>query len=243
MEKIVVIAGGDGNIARATIRKYLSKGSRVIALDVKEKSEVKEFYDNPNYEYFSADVTNIQQLTKVYHSIEEKYNRITHLISATGHPIGTEKENFEVATIEDINQSIQLNLNSHIYVTKIFLPLLKNETIKEKSVTMISSINALKTFNLPAYSAAKAGIYGFMYSVARELGQYGIRINTISPGTVPTPEELNSGDSFYNYRYKTMLALEDFTKPEDVADAIYSITHFMKAVTGQNIVVDSGQTI
>ena len=107
--------------------------------------------------------------------------------------------------------------------------------------SLISSINALKTFNLPIYSAAKAGIYGFMNSMVKELGKKDIRINTISPGTVPTDKDIESNGNFYNYRYKDMIALKDFTKPEDVADAIFSLTHIMKAVTGQNLVVDSGQ--
>ena len=133
-----------------------------------------------------------------------------------------------------------LNLIGHIYITKVLSPLLEKEE-KNKTITLISSINALKAFNLPIYSAAKAGIYGFMNSMTKVLGQKNIRINVVSPGTVPTDEDLASNGEFYNYRYKDMLALSDFTTAEDIADAVFSLTHAMKAVTGQNIVVDSGQ--
>ena len=155
-------------------------------------------------------------------------------------PMQTEIEGLKAATFEEINKSISLNLTSHICITKIFLPLLEKEE-NDKSIILISSVNALKTFNLPVYSAAKAGIYGFMNSIVKEMGKEDIRINVISPGTVPTPVDLASNGEFYNFRYKDMLALKDFTKPEDIADVAYSLTHIMKAVTGQNLVVDSGQ--
>lgn len=244
MEKeIIVITGGNGNIAQSIIRKYLRKERKVIALDLAKNTTNEEWIGNSNYEYYQVDVTKIEELKEVYHKIEEKEKKITHLISAAGSPMSTEIEGIEQATFEDIEKSVKLNLTSHIYLTKIFLPLLEKESQKNKTITMISSINALRTFNLPIYSAAKSGIYGFMNAIVKELGKKDIRINVVSPGTVPTPEDLASGTEFYNYRYKSMLALKEFTKPEDIADAIYSLTHTMKAVTGQNLVVDSGQIL
>ena len=80
-----------------------------------------------------------------------------------------------------------------------------------------------------------------MKSMTKDLGKRNIRINVVLPGTVPTEEDIASNVNFYNYRYKEMLALNDFTKPQDIADAIYCITNDMLAVTGQSIVVDSGQ--
>ena len=142
----------------------------------------------------------------------------------------------------DVNDKpLKLNLPFHIYIKKLFLPLFELYFSKNKTVTLVSSVNAIKTFNLPVYSAAKSGIYGFMKSMVKELGKKDIRINTISPGTVPTKADIASNGNFYNYRYKDMLALNDFTKPEDIADAAFSLTHVMKAITGQNIIVDSGQ--
>lgn len=239
---IILITGGNGNIAKRIIKKYLEDGNRVISTDIQEKNIWKEFEKNPNYEYYKLDVTNTEEIEALAKRVEEKYGKITHLISAAGGPVRTEIDGIESVTIEEINKSIQLNLCGHIYVTKIFLPLIEKEE-SNKTIILISSINALRSFNLPIYSAAKSGIYGFMHSLTKELGKKGIRINTVSPGTVPTDEDIKSEGNFYNYRYKNMLALNDFTKPEDIADVVYSLTHDMKAVTGQNIVVDSGQIL
>lgn len=237
---IILITGGDGNIAQSMVEKYLENNCVVIATDIKEKSSNNKFNNNENYEYYKLDVTSIEQIEEVYKEIEQKYGRITHLISAAGMPMPNEINGIKELQIDDIDKSIKLNLTSHIYITKTFLPLLEKES-NNKSITLISSVNALKTFNLPVYSAAKSGIYGFMKSMVKELGKENIRINVISPGTVPTKADIASNGELYNYRYKDMLALNDFTKPEDIADTAFSLTHIMKAVTGQNIIVDSGQ--
>lgn len=242
-KEVVLITGGNGNIAKRIVKKYLDIGSNVIAVDIHENTMIDEVKNHENYEYYKLDVTSIEQIENLYKTIEEKHGKLTHIISAAGRPSRTEIDGgIEGVTIEDINECIQLNLNSHIYITKILLPLLEKEK-NNKTVTLISSINALRSFNLPIYSAAKSGIYGFMHSLTKELGKKHIRINVVSPGTVPTDEDIASNGDFYNYRYKDMLALKDFTKPEDIADAIFSLTHTMKAVTGQNIVVDSGQIL
>lgn len=242
MEKeIVLITGGDGNIAKEIVKKYLENGSVVIATDIHENTSNSEFLKNENYEYYQLDVTNIEDLKNVYNKIQEKYGRITHLISAAGRPMPTEIDGIQSVTFEEIEKSINLNLTSHIYIVKIFLQLLENEKKNNKTITLISSINALKTFNLPVYSAAKSGIYGIMKALTKELGRKNIRINVVSPGTVPTKEEIASNGNFYNYRYKDMLALNEFTKQSDIADAVYALTNITKAITGQNIVVDSGQ--
>lgn len=242
MEKeIVLITGGDGNIAQEIVKKYLENGSVVIATDIHENTSNSEFLKNENYEYYQADVTNIEDLKNVYNKIQEKYGRITHLISAAGRPMPTEIDGIQSVTFEEIEKSVNLNLTSHIYIVKIFLELLEKEKKDNKTVTLISSINALKTFNLPVYSAAKSGIYGLMKALTKELGRKNIRINVVSPGTVPSKEELESNGNFYNYRYKDMLALGEFTKQSDIADAVYALTNITKAITGQNIVVDSGQ--
>ena len=139
LKDVIAITGGDGKIASSIVERYLKDGSKVIAIDRKENTEKKQFLSNPNYEYYQADVTDVKQLIEIKNKIEKKEGKITHLISAAGCPMKTEIRGLEEVTIEDIDESIKLNLNAHIYCTKIFLPLLEKETSKNKSIIMISS--------------------------------------------------------------------------------------------------------
>ncbi len=236
---IILIFGGDGKIAKSIVQKYLDNNCTVIAVDKKPKCDTPSFYENSNYTYYSADVTNIDQLSHLFNEINQKFKYINHIISAVGAPYSSELNGIFDITYEDIDNSIKLNLSSHLYVTKMFLPLLEKSDYTNKSIVLFSSVNAVKSFDLPAYSAAKSGLFGFMNSIVRELGKDNIRVNTITPGTVATQQELD--ERYCNYKYKDMMALDHFTSPADIADAVFSITHIARAITGQKIVVDSGQ--
>ena len=243
-KNIILIFGGDGKIAKAVVNKYLmNEGVIVIAVDRKESCDNPSLNDNPNYHYYSCDITDLNQLSNLYQTIENEFGYVTHIISMAGAPCPNEEKGIDEMTYEDIDNSLKLNINSHIYITKMYLPLIRKCNSNNKSMIYFSSINALKSFNLPAYSAGKAGIYGFMNSIVRELGKEQIRVNTISPGTVASKEEVAMKEDFWGYGYRDMMALKRFTYPEDIANACYSITDIATAITGQNIVVDSGQIV
>lgn len=242
MKDIILISGGAGNIAQAITRKYLDANCKVISIDIKDKNVTDEFDNNKDYEYYKIDVTDINQIEDLKNKIASKYGRITHLISAAGVPMKSEHGRITDIPIEDIDKSIKLNLCGHIYLTKTFYELMKLDKSTNKSIVFVSSINAIKNFGIPIYSAAKAGIYGFMYGIVKEFASVGIRVNTISPGSIPTEIDFEIHRDIIEWKKKTLL-LQDFTTPADIADSIYSITHNMKALVGQNIIIDSGQTL
>ena len=239
---IVLITGGAGNIASATIKKYLENNCIVIATDIRDRELKGEFENNPNYEYYKCNVTNVEDIKKLKKEIEEKYNRITHLISMAGDAVGTDIKGIEHVTIEDIDATIRLNLLSHIYITTILLPLLKKETSK-KTITYVSSINALRAYDVPVYSASKAALYGLTRGILQDMGKLDIRVNTISPGTVAKPWEVleNERTNGEYLKGRPQTKYKDFVINTDIADALFSITHIMKKIVGQDIVIDAGQ--
>ena len=60
----------------------------------------------------------------------------------------------------------------------------------DRSITLTTSTDALASYGLPAYAAAKAGLIGLVHSLAGPLGADGIRINAVAPGDVPTPRNV-----------------------------------------------------
>lgn len=244
MEKkeIVLITGAGGNIGEAVIKKYLENDCIVIATDIKDKNEKEEFHNNPNYIYYKCDVTEIESIEKLKRKVEEKYNRITHFISMAGDAIGTDLEGIEKLTVKDANITVRLNLLSHIYMTIALLPLLKNET-NNKTITYVSSINALRAYDAPVYSASKAALYGLNRGVLQDMGKLQIRVNTISPGTVLRPHEVlkNQMTNGEYAKKRPKPKYKEFAVNTDIADALFCITHVMKKMVGQNIVIDAGQ--
>ena len=157
--------------------------------------------------------------------------------------IGNDIYGIEKVTVEDINKSLQLNLASHIYITTLMLPLLKNETLSNKSITYFSSINGLRAYDCPVYSASKAALYGLVRGELKDLGKLGIRANIVAPGTVLRPHEQQKNiETNGEYAKKRpQPKYKDFALNEDIADALFSITHVMKKMVGQDIVIDAGQ--
>lgn len=240
---IILIFGGDGKIAQEIVKKYLDNDCIVIAVDINKENKNKEFNENKNYYYYSVDITNVEQLNQLFSRIFNEFGYVTHIISAAAKVFPSDNNGLYELDFDEINSSIKLNLISHIYISKIFIPLLKYSNSANKSITFVSSVNALKSFGLPIYSSCKSGIFGLVNSNVKLLGNDNIRINSIIPGTVATKEDIdNKIDSrFQDDTFKNMLALRKFTSPEDIADSLYSITHITKSITGQNIIVDSGQ--
>lgn len=239
-KNITLITGGSGGIGRSVVKKFLDKGDQVIVWDVKQMGYLKK--EQPGLEFMQVDVTDPSQIQKAHDEILTKYGSIDHIVSMAGVNMKSEIGGMETITIEDIDRSVKLNLNSHIYLVKIMLDLLEKSKEKGKTITMISSINAISSYGLPAYSAAKSGIYGFMRAVTKELGDKNIRINTISLGTVPHEGEITDDNEYFDFHRKN-LAIKEFVRPKDVADTIYALVHVIKSITGQNIILDMGQSV
>jgi NAD(P)-dependent dehydrogenase (short-subunit alcohol dehydrogenase family) len=95
-----------------------------------------------------------------------------------------------------------------------------------------------------AYVGSKGTLLGLTRSMARELGRFGIRVNAVSPGAIPTPLEREVwADQLESYERFLLehQALKFRGSPEDVADAIlYLVSDRARFVTGQNLAVDGG---
>lgn len=238
---VTVITGGSGGIGTTVVRKFLKGNDKVIVLDINE-IEDEQILVNKNFTYIKTDVTVPKEIEKAKNKIEKEYGHIDNIVSMAGINMKSEIGGMDTITIEDIDKSVKLNLNSHIYLVKILLELLKNNENANKTVTIISSINAITDYGLPAYSAAKAGLYGFVKSIARTMGNLGIRVNTISLGTVPHDSDIIENNEYFESKLEK-LANKEFIRPKDVADTIYYLTYNMKGIIGQDIVLDRGQSI
>lgn len=126
---VTVITGGSGGIGRSVVRKFLSENDKVIVLDRNEIKDEK-ILSNENFEFMQVDITDFEQIQKAKEAIKEKYGHVNNVISMAGVNMKSEIGGMETITLEDIDKSIKLNLNSHIYLVKIFSELLKK--VKQK---------------------------------------------------------------------------------------------------------------
>jgi len=112
-------------------------------------------------------------------------------------------------------------------------------------VTIVSDAGRVGEARLAAYAAAKAGAAGFMRSVAREVGRYGITANCISLSTLePALEEPEKSRFMASEQARTLVgryAIRRFGKPEDVAGmALFLCSDAAGWITGQTYPVNGG---
>ena len=135
------------------------------------------------------------------------------------------------------SNDIDVNLKGTIRVTK------KYAFQKQiKSVLFNASASARSGFEFPEYVASKAGVVGYMKTVAVDLAKYGATINSISLGGVitesnkPVMEDKKCWDEIMK-----VTPLKKWASLEEVCDWIYFLTVTNKSMTGQDVLVDNGE--
>jgi len=246
MSDTIVIVGGAGGIGSSIVKKYAEEGHNVIIGDIDADSaeDLASKYDSVRF--FPVDVRNYDSASEdlsivdFRKMVEKEAGPVTHLISLAGFSLPDEGKGLAGSSGKTIDDSIDLNLKSHLYLLKEFAPSIYSSGSDNRSVVLVSSINAIQDYSGPAYSAAKAGLLGVVNSTVMELGERGVRINAVLPGTTITKRTEDETPDYKKLVKGT--ALKRLTTPEEVAETVYAITHLMTCVTGQGIIADCGQT-
>ncbi len=239
--KTAVISGGAGGIGTEVCRVFAENGLFVCALDMDGAAgaRLEAQLGSSQCRFLQTDVTNQASLEQSVKNLPVD-TEVAHIVTLAGRALPSEWMPFEKQPAEELHASIALNLTAHLRVISAYSGRL-SPNVDNKSITLISSINALGAFGLPAYSAAKAGLIGFVKSAARDFGARGVRVNAVSLGTVVTPATQREPKDFSALLKTT--ALNRFTTAREAAELVYLIAERLTALTGQNIVLDAGQSI
>jgi NAD(P)-dependent dehydrogenase (short-subunit alcohol dehydrogenase family) len=237
---VVVVTGASGGIGSAVCDLFVENGARVIGLDLREPT-----VSHAQYQHVQVDVTSEQAMQSCAASLDVP---IQHLITCAGIARPSESAAAIAGQLIDADvfrASVNLNLVSHYVTLMALLPNLESAT-GDRSVTFTSSINALVGFSntLPGYSSAKAGLLGLVRTLVVPLGELGIRVNAVLPGTVPTTGTIEEwrNDPGHFERLRTTIPLQRLPSTRDIADVFLALTT-LGHVTGQSIVVDGGQSV
>jgi 3-oxoacyl-[acyl-carrier protein] reductase len=237
----IVIAGGAGFIGRFVAAHYLSEGHRVIGVDRNKEAALRLREENKSVHMIISDLGDPQKSRRLGEEILERFGGVTHAINLMGGYVPGENAGIAATPDETIEQCIGINFKNSLYFLREMLPLLEAEKSSNRSVVLVSSINAIQDYGRYVYGACKAGILGIVRSSATELGSKGIRINAILLGTCPNPEKFVASLDYASLQNETVL--NRFVTPAEIAQSVYAFTHLMTGVTGQYLTVDCGQTI
>lgn len=231
MNNYVLIIGGAGALGTALIPKFRAQGLTPLVADLVPSNE-----DVKSYSVRADDPNSLQAFLQ---ELEGEGIQLSHIINTVGALRESGLTDIFQTSVEEIADTMQTNMLSQLLPVRFLGEhLIRGEG--DKSFVMISSINAHHAYSIPFYSAAKAGLSGFLKPVAMDLGASGVRINIVTPGSVETPETLRQPKSFKDRARNA--ALKRLCTVGEVADAIMACIN-LTGMTGQEIVVDAGQSI
>ncbi len=242
--KVVAITGGTSGIGLATAGCFLRAGAKVavcgIAKDFDENEDAKKMADGKvdNAMAMVADVTKIQEVEKFIDAATDKLGRIDIFYNNAG--VYDRKPSIEV-TDDDWEKLISINLKSYFFASQAMV----KRWIKAKQggcIINTASINARDVEpEAQVYCVSKAGVVMLTKCLAADWGQYGVRVNAVAPGTIPTTlnEDLYTDEE--REELGQSLPLKRLGTPEDIAEAVmFLASDNASYITGQVIFVDGG---
>lgn len=193
-KKVVLITGGASGIGFGTVEYLLEQGNyEIISFSRGEKNIVlakEKLGSNADKVLFlQGDISNEEDCKRLYTEIDNRFSKLDGLVNAAGI---IKLGGLEDQTIEEWNNSININLTGIFLLTKVLLPLLKKG--KNTSVVNISSMSSERAGGSIAYCASKAGVDMLTKYMGQELGKYNIRVNSVNPAAVYTNIYVASGD-------------------------------------------------
>ena len=244
LNKVALVTGSSRGLGRG-IALALGKAGAKVCLNYLNNSEAAEGTltklreEGIHAAMFRADASDKEQVESMIEAIEEKFGSLDILVpNAT--PDQPQKP-IDEYDADFYRQMYDFFVVSPFHLAKAVLPGMK----KRKSGRIINITSEVFHSSVPefsAYVAAKGGQIGWSRSMASELAPFGITVNTVAPGWIPTERHENDSEEVKNEYLKT-IPLGRWGTPEDVGNAVvYYSSDEASFVTGQTLCVNGGRT-
>ena len=246
-KNIVISAAADG--IGWTIAEYCMNNGATVYLSDINIGKLSSLKDHKNYNkslFLEKVEANVPESVLNYClKLKNNLSSIDGLINNIGIAGPTGK--IEDLEIDEWKNTIDVNINSHFYFSKYFIPLLKKNG---GSIVNLSSTAGLFGFPLRTpYAASKWAIIGLTKSLAMELGKFNIRVNAICPGSVSgvrmkkvveaKAKLMGISEKKLQRDFESMTSLNTFVDKEDVANSvIFLLSDDAKRISGQIMSID-----
>lgn len=244
--KVAVVTGATGGIGFQVAKRLGEDGYIVVLNGIEDDmgaQRVKELSDSGiTAEYYGFDVTNEEAVTSNITKIGEKYGRIDVLVNNAGGLGG--RSRFEDMRTEFYRFVMALNLDSTFFASRAAIPFLKKG--QNPSIINYTSIAGWNAGGPGAgiYGTSKAAVHAITRALAKDLAEYGIRVNAVSPGTIDTDfhKQIKSTKPEVFASWKNNILLGRLGQPEDVASVVSFLASEDAAfLTAETIQITGGQ--
>lgn len=242
--RCVLITGGATGIGATLVEQFAQQGAKVgfIDIDVRNASALKSRVEDMGrtVHFEAADITDIAQLRAAIAVVRERLGPVRVLLNNAAND---QRHRIEDTTPESWDAGVAVNLRHQFFAAQAVTADMKS--LGGGSIVNFGSISwKLKQGGMPVYTTSKSAVQGLTRSLARDLGPFRIRVNTLVPGWVMTDKQVRL---WLTPESKAELArgqcMPDELMPDDIARAaLFLASDDSAMMTAQDLVVDGGWT-
>ena len=241
--KNVLITGCNKGIGKATLEGFAKYGANIFACVRSNSSEFKKFILTLKKKYkvkiyvIKLDLLKKSSISNCVNEIYKINKNIDTLVNNAGMLFNSL---FQMTSEKQLQEMFQVNYFSQVYLTQIISRgMTKNKTGNIIFVSSTSGING--DYGRFAYSSSKAAILSTVKTLSKELSNYNIRVNAVSPGLTETDLMLSNTKEDIIKSEIEKISLKRIASTNEIADIILFLASEKSSyINGQNIVADGG---
>ncbi|KAI3826303.1 hypothetical protein L1987_00349 [Smallanthus sonchifolius] len=243
--KIALITGAASGIGECTAKLFAEHGAKIVIADVQDQlgHTVCDAIGSSNSKYVHCDITNEEDIKNVVDTTVATYGKLDIMFCNAGI---VDPNKARIMDVEKADFQRVLNVNvlgvflSMKHAARVMVPARAGSIISTASLA--SSIGGAASH---AYCSSKHAVAGLTKNLALELGQFGIRVNCLSPYAMVTPlasSFFRLDDEALENLMSSRANLKGVTlKTDDVANtALFLASDEARYISGQNLHIDGG---
>jgi 3-oxoacyl-[acyl-carrier protein] reductase len=245
--RCVVITGGGKGIGKVYAEEFAKAGARVVAADI-DAPAAKAVADAIAAQGGEAlglgvDIASEEATLAMAKAVLERFGTIDVLINNASLMSVLARRSWLEIPVEEWDRVMAVNLRGMFLACKAAFPAMKAQ--KRGKIVNISSSRVWEGApNRLHYTTSKAGVIGFTRALSREVAEFGITVNAVTPGITQSETQVASSSGNYLAARLAGRAIERVQVPADLVGAVMflssSASDFM---TGQTVNVDGGKSM
>lgn len=238
-DKVIVITGSSRGLGKEMAICFAKEGATLAINYKKNRREAENAYEeireyNSKAILVQADVTKQDDVKRLYYSAMNKFGKVDVLINNAGKC----SDNYlHFMNQEQWKGVIETNLFGTYICSRFFLKAMLRKR-SGKIINIASLKGQLGSEGQCNYSASKAGVIGFTKSLAKEVGKFGISVNAVCPGFIPTDLNLDNNIK-KKYADEMSVLKHDRSLQELLSFMVWFVSDEIKEISGQVINLDS----
>jgi NAD(P)-dependent dehydrogenase (short-subunit alcohol dehydrogenase family) len=191
-ERVVLVTGGASGIGAEEVTQFARQGAKIAFLDVADDA-AGQLIEGLQREGLSAPLylpCDLRDIAALKTTITEVGRRLGPISVLVNNAANDQRHSYEDVTVEYWDERMATNLRHQFFAIQAVAPMMRQAG--GGSIINFGSISwHVNGGEMPAYTTAKAGVEGLTKGMARDLGEFGIRVNCVIPGWIMTQRQID----------------------------------------------------